>query len=307
MTSRVAILLCTYQGEAYLTDQLESFSGQSFSDWALAVSDDGSADATPRILDAYARRLAPGRVAVRRGPQRGFVVNFMSLLFEPGLHADYYALSDQDDIWHADKLERAVRWLDQVPVDQPALYCTRTELVDAEGRHLEYSPHCRRPAQFGNAIVQNVAGGNTMVINEAARRLLAEQGADVKVFAHDWWIYIVISACGGLVHFDDKPSLQYRQHGNNQIGAGFDFGARFRRIGKIAHGHLQRCTDQHLSALQPYLPKLTPANRRVYDRFVAARKRSMLPRLIGISRAGIYRQTKIGALGLLIAALFNRI
>lgn len=271
------------------------------------LSDDGSTDATLDQLTAFSQHHKPGQVTLQGGPRKGFVKNFMSLICEPALHADYYALSDQDDIWHPNKLERAVKWLREVPEGQPALYCTRTELIDGAGQPIGFSPLFNRPPAFANALMQNVAGGNTMVMNNAARNLLVEAGADNDVVAHDWWIYIVVSACGGLVHYDSEPSLRYRQHGDNLIGANAGLGARLLRIKMLFQGHLKTWTNQHIQALSPLLPRLTPVNRRIYDRFISARQRSLLPRVVGIRRSGVYRQTLLGNLGLLAAALTNRI
>lgn len=307
MSQHVAILLCTYQGEKYLAAQLDSFAAQTFPSWKLWVSDDGSTDATLDELKAFAERHKPGQVTLQAGPRKGFVKNFMSLICEPTLHADYYALSDQDDIWHPDKLERALKWLRDVPQGQPALYCTRTELVDGAGQPIGFSPLFTRPPAFANALMQNVAGGNTMVMNNAARDLLLEAGADIDVVAHDWWIYIVVSACGGCVHYDSEPSLRYRQHGDNLIGANAGLSARLLRIKMLFEGHLKMWTNQHIQALSPLLPKLTPANLVIYNRFISARQRSLLPRVVGIKRSGVYRQTLLGNLGLLAAALTNRI
>ncbi|CAB3666622.1 MULTISPECIES: glycosyltransferase family 2 protein [Achromobacter] len=307
MSQHVAILLCTYQGEKYLAAQLDSFAAQTFPSWKLWVSDDGSTDATLDELKAFAERRKPGQVTLQAGPRKGFVKNFMSLICEPTLHADYYALSDQDDIWHPDKLERALKWLRDVPQGQPALYCTRTELVDGAGQPIGFSPLFTRPPAFANALMQNVAGGNTMVMNNAARDLLLEAGADIDVVAHDWWIYIVVSACGGRVYYDSEPSLRYRQHGDNLIGANAGLSARLLRIKMLFEGHLKMWTNQHIQALSPLLPKLTPANLVIYNRFISARQRSLLPRVVGIKRSGVYRQTLLGNLGLLAAALTNRI
>jgi len=307
VNQQVAILLCTYQGEKYLAEQLNSFTAQTYPNWTLWISDDGSTDSTLSQLSAFAQQHNPGQVTVRPGPRRGFVKNFMSLICEPTLLADYYALSDQDDIWHADKLERAVNWLRQIPEGQPALYCTRTELINDAGQRIGFSPLFSRPPAFANALMQNVAGGNTMVMNHSARELLREAGADVDVIAHDWWVYIVISACGGQIHYDGQPSLRYRQHGDNLIGANAGLGARLVRIRMLFQGHLKLWTDQHIHAITPLLPKLTPANRRIFDRFISARQRSLLPRVVGIKRSGVYRQTVLGNLGLLAAAVSNRI
>ncbi|WP_367353448.1 glycosyltransferase family 2 protein [Achromobacter animicus] len=307
MSQNVAILLCTYQGGQYLAEQLDSFASQSHREWSVWVSDDGSQDNTQEVLKSYQQAWGPERLFVRAGPRKGFAANFLSLVCRDEIAADYYAMSDQDDIWHADKLERAVRWLKTVPDDVPALYCTRTELVDEAGGKLGYSPLFTRPPSFKNALVQNVAGGNTMVFNNAARELLKSAGADVKVAAHDWWVYIVVSGCGGQVFYDPIPSLLYRQHAENLIGANTGFGARLQRIGKLFKGHLKAWTDQHIVAMRPIISSLSHDSSSTFERFTLARQRSLIPRVFGIWRSGIYRQTPLGNLGLLIAAILNRI
>lgn len=307
MSQSVAILLCTYNGGPYLAEQLASFRAQSHTAWKVWVSDDGSKDNTQEVLTSHREAWGADRLVVYPGPRKGFAANFMSLVCREGISADYYAMSDQDDIWHADKLERAVQWLNTVPPGVPALYCTRTELVDDNGAKLGYSPLFTRPPSFANAMVQNVAGGNTMVFNDAARDLLKAAGANVQVVAHDWWVYIVVTACGGRVFYDPEPSLLYRQHAENLIGANSGMGARLVRIGKLFQGHLKAWIDQHIIAMQPILGRLSPDNRSIFNRFISARQRSLIPRVLGIWRSGIYRQTRLGNLGLLVAAIFNRI
>ncbi len=307
MTHTVAILLCTYQGGPYLQEQLASFRTQTHTEWQVWTSDDGSLDNTLEVLESHREMWGTDRLTVFPGPRKGFAANFMSLVCRNEVHADYYAMSDQDDIWHADKLERAVQWLKTVPPGIPALYCTRTELVDDSGKKIGYSPLFTRPPTFANALVQNVAGGNTMVFNNTARDLLKAAGADVQVVAHDWWIYIVVSACGGKVFYDPAPSLLYRQHAENLIGANSGIGARLIRIGKLFQGHLKAWIDQHIIAMQPILPRLSSENLALFNRFKTARQRSLIPRVFGIWRSGIYRQTPLGNLGLLVAAIFKRI
>src|ERR1700760_917659 len=98
-TARVALLLGTKDGAAFLGEQLKSFADQSHTNWILVVSDDGSRDAT---LDMIARFAAehPQRVEVRVGPQQGVTANFLSLATDPTITADVFAFSDQDDVWH---------------------------------------------------------------------------------------------------------------------------------------------------------------------------------------------------------------
>ena len=103
----IAILLCTYNGARFLPAQLASLAAQSFTNWRLFVSDDGSSDDTLAIVSEHKDRLGAAPVDVRNGPRQGFVKNFLSLACDPSLSFDYYAYCDQDDIWEPDKLARA--------------------------------------------------------------------------------------------------------------------------------------------------------------------------------------------------------
>lgn len=304
---RVAILLCTYDGQRFLSDQLESFRNQSHSDWELWVSDDGSQDRTRLILELFRAGAGINRLSIHNGPAEGFVANFLSLVCHASITADYYAFSDQDDVWEPEKLERAVTWLKSVPQGVPALYCSRTRLVDAENNEIGLSPLFPKSPGFANALTQNVGGGNTMVFNHAARELICQAGDTVDVPAHDWWAYLVVTGCGGQVFYDPVPSIRYRQHENNLIGADSSWGARLVRLGQMFKGRFSQWTDRNVEALQRVRVCLTPENRQILDQFSVARKRWLIPRLLGLKSSGVYRQTLFGNLGLLLAALFKKV
>src|SRR5690606_25344152 len=93
---------------------------------------------------------------------------------------------------------------------------TRTLLVDDKNTEIGMSQLFKRPPSFPNALMQNIAGGNTMVFNADLRRVLGS--APPRVVIHDWWLYLATTACDGLVRYDPEPSLRYRQHGDNLIG-----------------------------------------------------------------------------------------
>jgi glycosyltransferase involved in cell wall biosynthesis len=304
---KVAILLCTYHGQQYLADQLDSFTNQSYKNWEVWASDDGSQDHTHEILVAYREKLGADRFSIHNGPEEGFVANFLSLSCHASIHADCYAYSDQDDVWETDKLERAVNWLLTVPKDVPALYCSRTRLVDKQNQHIGFSPLFKKAPSFANALMQNVGGGNTMVMNDTARKLLSEAGEDVDVITHDWWVYILVSGCGGKVFYDAYPSIRYRQHGNNLVGMNSSWPARLIRIRKLLQGHYRVWNDRNIAALHRITHKLTPENRVILDQFAVARNRSLIPRLIGLWKLGIYRQTVLGNLGLIVAAFLKKL
>ena len=200
-----------------------------------------------------------------------------------------------------------MRWLDSVPPDQPALYCSRTRLVDERNRLIGLSPEFSRTPGFANALMQNIGGGNTMVFNEAARDLLRRAGGALPVTSHDWWSYMLVSGAGGQVFYDRQPSLRYRQHPGNLIGMNGTWRARLGRIRMLWQGRFRQWNDDHVAALDSVRDLLTPANREVLDRFARARGMSLLPRLLHLKRCGVYRQTLLGNLGLIAAAIFGKI
>jgi hypothetical protein len=104
----VTILLCTLNGGRFLTQQLASLEGQTFKNWKLIASDDGSRDRTKSILLAFQKSCQPGKVEIIDGPRRGATANFLFQACAENLVSQYYAFCDQDDVWDADKLARAI-------------------------------------------------------------------------------------------------------------------------------------------------------------------------------------------------------
>src|SRR6185369_4016995 len=289
----VAILMCTKDGAAFIGRQLQSIAEQSHTNWALFVSDDGSQDDTGEIV----RRFAEGQrqtVSLRAGPQKGVCANFLSLAVDPQIDADYYAFCDQDDIWYRDKLARALAWFATVPGDVPAVYCGRTELISTEEEPLGWSQLFARRPTFQNALVQNLGGGNTMMFNRAAKKLVECAGLR-EVVVHDWWVYQLVSGAGGLVHYDPQPMLRYRQHSANLIGSNLSLSARLLRLRMVLDGRFRDWNDTNLDALQR-LPDgiLMPVNRETLRLFAGARSAPLPQRIYLLRRSGVYRQTLLG-------------
>lgn len=306
-SSKVAILLCTYHGQHYLAEQLASFSAQTHSDWEVFASDDGSIDDTHQILLDHQAQWGTGRLSIHFGPQEGFAANFLSLTCNAAIDADFYAYSDQDDIWEADKLERAVAWLKTVPSDVPALYCSRTRLVDENNATIGVSPLFTKPPCFANALMQNVGGGNTMVFNNAARHLLREAGEKAAVVTHDWWAYIVVSGCGGQVFYDAYPSVRYRQHDGNLVGMNSSWSARAKRLRMLFCGQYRLWNDSNIEALQRLHARLTPQSRATLESFALSRSRSLIKRLAYLRQSGVHRQTLASNIALYVAAVFGKV
>lgn len=301
----VVILLATRNGAEFLQPQLDSFRAQTYSNWALLVSDDGSTDDTVEIIERFASSV-PQRVVIVPGPQKGFWQNFAMLVRSEAINGDLFAYSDQDDIWFPEKLARAVDWFN-VRAESPALYFTRTELMHGDGTPAGFSPLFTRAPLFRNALVQNIGGGNTMVFNRSARAALLATPTDAELVSHDWWTYQVVTGIGGDAYYDPWPSLKYRQHGQNIVGANIGWRARMVRLTAFANGRVVSWNEVNLRVLDRMRDALTLENASVVDLYAKARHVAWPMRLWLIWKSGVYRQSMVENIGLFAGALFGKI
>ena len=222
---RLSIVLCTYNGAAYLQPQLDSLLAQTRLPDEIVIGDDGSTDASVDMLQAFAARARDAGIEVQllhHGENIGYVDNFSA-----GLRAakgDVLFLCDQDDVWWADKLARMAERFEQ----DPALLLLHGDarLVDAEGHSLDCSlfEALQMTAQEREAIhggrAFDVVLRRSFVTGATAalrRRLVARALPVAPGWIHDEWLAAVAAAVG-RVDFIDRPLIDYRQHGANQIG-----------------------------------------------------------------------------------------
>jgi glycosyltransferase involved in cell wall biosynthesis len=300
--------LCTYNGAKFLDEQLQSFLAQSHDNWRLYLSDDSSTDATLGILQDFKQSVKNShQVDITAGPRRGVAANFLTALCNAPL-SEFCAISDQDDIWQPQKLSRALKGLKQISPSRPALYCGRTRLVDVNGRDLGLSPLFTRGPSFRNALVQNIGGGNTMVINRAAHELVRRAGADLEVVSHDWWLYQLISGAGGEVIYDPEPHVLYRQHRANLVGENKSLPAQMRRTKFVIDGRFRRWMNVNIAALDRAKALLTPENARLLRDFILLRQQKSARRRVSeLGKLGIYRQTLLGTIVLSVAAALGKL
>ena len=306
--AHVCILMAVFDGADTLPAQLESLTTQTHRNWQVLASDDGSRDGSAAILDRFARRHPLVRMA---GPGRGCAANFLSLIRRMGAHApedSWLAFCDQDDVWLPDRLSRGIAALSEGPAEQPALYCSRTWVTDSALQRRRLSARRRCRPGFANALVQNIAGGNTILLNPAATRLLRSAARKVDtVIVHDWWAYQLVTGAGGRVVHDDTPTVLYRQHARNQIGANDGWRARMRRLRMLLRGVYRDWNDANIRALTAATQYLSPEARAMLSRFEELRRAGPLQRLRGARRLGLYRHGPGGSLVLWLSALLGRI
>lgn len=316
-TAKIAILMATYNGAGCLRAQLDSFATQTVTPALILVSDDGSRDDSRAIVQAFAEANPTLRVELLEGPRKGAAQNFLHLLQSCPAWIDYAALSDQDDVWLEDKLARGLQALqdaeaaEKAPgmdaLPRPRLFCGRSWECDADLGNRRPSRGLRRPASFRHALVQNLAGGNTMMLDRTGLELLQAASREVrKLVVHDWWIYQLISGVGGEILFDPVPLLLYRQHQGNLIGANRGLVAKRVRLRMLFNGRFRRWNTINIAALRGSAHRLTPENRQVLELFAQERNGSPLQRLSMLRRSGLHRQGLAGQMSLYLAALLRR-
>ncbi|MFZ5524807.1 MAG: glycosyltransferase family 2 protein [Pseudomonadota bacterium] len=269
-SGKVTVLLSTYNGSKFLQQQLDSLYQQTYPNIRILVRDDGSTDTTRELLEG---EQAKGRITLLEGhnnlgPARSF---FELLKSAAATDTGYVAFCDQDDVWLPGKIARAVTQLSGVTDDRPAMYCSGVELVDAALQHIGYTDLPKKIG-FGNALVESVVTGCTIVLNGEAVRLVAGN-LPMRVVIHDWWCYLVMS-CFGQVIFDETATLKYRQHGANAIGVAANaysrFARKYRRFFGGGEGH-RWMSEQAATLFDIFKDSIPMPNREILENFVAAR------------------------------------
>lgn len=207
---KVQILMSTYNGKKYLKEQMDSLLSQTYENIEIIVRDDGSSDGTGEILEIYQKQHSNVRVYLQENI--GLVDSFFWLLEQSD--AEYVAFCDQDDVWKPKKIERAVEQLKKIK--GPAVYCGNKMLVNAELKEMGLSDQQTPKPGFGNAVIENIVTGCTMVLNRELTDLLKKQIPKHAVL-HDWWCYLAATYYGAVI-YDAVPYIYYRQHGENQVG-----------------------------------------------------------------------------------------
>ncbi|WP_228884140.1 glycosyltransferase family 2 protein [Stenotrophomonas rhizophila] len=292
---RVGVALCTYNGEHYLQEQLDSLLAQTVAVEEVVIGDDGSSDGTLAILERFASRAAALgiHVEVIRHPRNlGYVLNFSEVLRR--CRAEILFLCDQDDIWYPDRVASFLQRFDADPgllllhsdarlVDGAGMPLGTT-LLDVLGVHPAEVALERSGLALDSILLRNFVTGATC----ALRRSLLERGLPVAPdWSHDEWLAVIASLEGGLDMLP-RPTIDYRQHGGNQIGAKRrSFLQRLRGV-DLFNARARQRTALRLQALQALLRQ-----RRVQIAPAHVHGLAALAWRMGWSRLKIYRRADV--------------
>lgn len=301
----VEILLATHDGEPWLADQVRSIREQTHRDWRLVLCDDASHDGTV----ALARELARGddRIVVteRAAPAGSAARSFLDLV--AASRGRYVMLADQDDVWLPQKVEQTLETMRGLEVrlgpDVPALVHTDLTVVDAELRVLE--PSLVRSqvldterTRLASIVTQNPVTGCTVMVNRALADLVAPPFDGVAM--HDWWLAVIAAAFGGIA-FLDTPTVLYRQHGGNTVGARSARSLRYKvaraldREGVVTS--LRASYAQAAAFLDRYADRLSPEQAALLTAAATMPERGKLARLAALRRHGLWKNTLVKRVG----------
>lgn len=258
---RVAIIVSTYNGERFLSEQLDSLLAQTYSDISIFVRDDGSTDSTKSILEIYSRNHG---ITCWYENNIGSTLSFLDGLVRAGDDYDYYAFCDQDDVWFPEKVSVSVSSLEDGSAGAKLFFSEFTycdaRLHERGKSHLKKTDVSRTLFYF-----DNVCSGNTMLFNNDLRTLVLSHDYS-SVYYHDWWIALIAAHFGNL-YYSDRALLYYRRTGENVSSNGLKgLALNFKRFQDyIVSGRLGSISRQLRLFYSEYGSLLCSEDRRLLE------------------------------------------
>lgn len=223
----INILLATFNGEKYLREQLNSIANQTYTNWFLIVHDDQSNDSTNNILFEFKNRF-PTKVVIKKNSEstKSAKNNFFSLINSKKIKDGYIMFCDQDDVWLPNKIEltlAAMKKLEKDDYNLPCLIYTDSLVVNENLQKISdsffsFTKLNSKVPSLSQVLIQNNMAGCTAMINQKLYKLLLKTKDFNNILMHDWWI-LLLALTTGKVYLLDIPTLKYRQHSSNSVGA----------------------------------------------------------------------------------------
>lgn len=300
---RVAIVLCTFNGEKYLAKQLTSIDNQTYKYIDVYIGDDGSTDRTLKIIQNFIFKNI-NSVNLFHSNYSNFSKNFFATLFKIKKKYTLYFFCDQDDIWHPEKVEKYINIYKKDYECKPFLICSRTELIDEHGKTIGKSPIHQKKPSIRNALVQSIAGGNTMAINHKVNEIILKTKNNNAV-SHDWLIYLLTVFYLGKVVYLKKGYTKYRQHSNNTIGSNQSIEAFFKRVFLAFNGQFSEWTNKNIAILENL--DLPSESRKSLATFKRMKSSNFFERILALFKLRVYRHTFLSTINMVILILFRKI
>lgn len=292
---KVDILLAACNGEKFLKQQIDSILNQTYPNIRLIIRDDASSDATPTIIQSYIEKYPQRIIFIQENERQGVKCNFSKLMEYST--APYIMFSDQDDVWMPQKVQVTLDQMENLEHKHgfhPYLVHSDLVVVDKDlkilnpsfWRYANLNPH--QAVTINRLLNQNVVTGCTVMINH----LLLEIARPIpeEAFMHDWWMALAAAAFG-KISFIQEPTMYYRQHGSNALGA--------QKFGSIKNlkANFQKLMNKNVRKFQQatsfyhrYYELFDQEQRAVLKTFLDLQRGSWLEKRKMIVKHGFYKQ-----------------
>lgn len=231
--NRIAVLLATYNGSLFLEEQLLSILNQKQVTFDLFISDDNSSDNTLDIINKY-EKAYKNIYVIKQLRDKGSANNFYNLIDQVNIDKyNYFAFSDQDDVWPQYKLSRALQKLTE---DGTSGYSSDFIYFD-DNQNFSYYKKSYKQKKY-DYLFETPGPGCTFVIKKdlfKSVQSFVKNKQDLFQY-HDWFIYAYARSQEFEWTIDESPNLFYRQHNENVAGVNSGIKAYLRRVNRILFG-----------------------------------------------------------------------
>lgn len=292
MKPRVQILMSTYNGEKFLKEQLDSILNQKGNfELGILVRDDGSNDETIKILKEYSEKSVL-KIEILKGNNIGVNASLKELFLKCDIeYYDYFALSDQDDVWLDTKIQTALNKLQKEKFEGLKMFASRSFVTDEKLNIIGKTQDSEKKELYYNATVQNICPGHTQVFNKEVVKELRENYSE-NIFVIDWWIYLLVSGTGKVI-FERECTVKHRQHGINTAGYELNFLKKTKKRMKFLNKYKKSPVSLQLeSFLYLYAEKMKEDYKKETEKFLKSQK-NIFKRVRYISKAKVFRYGKI--------------
>lgn len=306
---KIDILMATYNSGKYISEQLQSIINQTYKDFHLYICDDVSTDSTSNILSEYKLQYNNTISILKNETNKGAKYNFSNLF--QNSQADYVMFSDHDDVWLNNKIEvtynKMIKLENTYSKDTPILVFTDKFVTDDKlnitaKSHNKSEKFNTNDFSLNRLLIGNVASGCTIMVNAALRKICGTINSNALM--HDYWLMLTAAAFGHIGYIN-IPTMYYRQHNNNQLGAQNNSILNALKNIKTGKQNLKNMVFKNITQAEAFYNQyeniLSDSNKYILKEFIKLRDKRNISFIKSMVRNKFYKSGILKNLGLIYA------
>lgn len=309
--SNIDILMASYNSEKYIESQIDSILNQTYNDYHIYINDDISTDSTLNILQNYKKQYNNIFSISQNSKRQGIKENFSTLMDKS--NADYIMFADHDDVWFDNKIE--ITYKEMTALEKkysatiPLLVFTDKTVTDSSLNIINHSHNKSeklntKNISFNRLLMGNVVSGCTIMINKPLKEICGH--INKNAIMHDYWIALTAAAFGHISYID-KPTMYYRQHGSNTLGAkSYSLKFALQKL-KAGRKNMQQAVFQNIMQAECFLYQyeniLNSNQKKILKEFINLKNKRNIHFIDSIIKNHFYKSGFIRNAGLFFAFL----